>query len=229
MLGAFWFFFLENAFFPNQQQEYGVLAIRAYNSGHPTAEPILLDLAKSQAKVTELTPEIFRHFALPIPNWVYPLWITAAIVLTLVVARRSVGLRWTATTLAVAYVGWRCVMWPLLAVTKFPHSTVPFVLLFVGLAIDLVMLIDLNWLFEAIVGAVVVTGVVYGGLFLQSEAIAAPPVSYLSAPISAVILALLWGTYGYLRRQARTGSLIPPPRSTVTAKPAPKKVRPAAS
>ncbi len=200
MLGAFWFFFLENMFFPNQQQEYGTLAIAAYNSGHPTAEPILLDLARSQAKVTELTPAIFHHFALPIPNWVYPLWITTAIVLTLVVARRSVGLRWTATTLAAAYVAWRCVMWPLLAVTRFPHSTVPFLLLLVGLAIDLVMLADLPWLTEALLGAVVVTGVVYVAAFVQGYVLAAPPISYWSAPVSAAVLAVLWGTFAYLRR-----------------------------
>src|SRR5258706_4171140 len=34
LLGAFWFLFLENMFFPNEQQEYGILAIQAYNSGH---------------------------------------------------------------------------------------------------------------------------------------------------------------------------------------------------
>ncbi len=201
MLGGFWFFFLENVFFPNQQQEYGVLAIRAYDSGHPTAEPILLDLARTQAKVTQLTPAIFHHFALPIPDWVYPLWISTAIVLTLLVARRSVGLRWTATTLAAAYVGWRCVLWPLLAVTSFPHSTVPFLLLPVGLAVDLVTMAGLTWLIEALIGAAAATFAVYLGVFVQSEVLAAPPVSYWSAPVSAALLAVGWAAYAYVRQR----------------------------
>jgi hypothetical protein len=199
LLGALWLFFLENVFFPNEQQEYGTLAIKAYNSGHPTAEPILLDLARSQAKVAQLTPEIFRHFALPIPNWVYPLWISTAIVLTLVVARRSIGWRWTATALAAGYVGWRCVLWPLLVAVKFPPSIVPFALLLVGLAVDLVLRRELPWPVEAVVGAVVVTTAAYVGLFVQGSLITAPPVSYWSAPASALIIAVLWGAFARAR------------------------------
>lgn len=200
MLGALWFFLLEDVFFPNQQQEYGTLAIRAYESGHPSAEPILLNFAASQAKVQQITPAIFHHFALPIPAWVYPLWISTAIVTVLVIARRGVGLRWTASTLALAYVGWRSVIWPLLAVTHFPHSTVPFLLLPVGLAVDLVMLTDLPWLTEALIGAIVVTTVVYAAAYIQSVVLAAPPISYWSAPASALILAGLWGYFAYQRK-----------------------------
>ena len=200
LLGAFWFFFLENVFFPAEQQEYGVLAIRAFDSGHPTAEPSLLAFAANQAKVPAVTPDVFHHFALPIPAWVYPLWISTAIVLTLVVARRSVGLRWTATTLAAAYVGWRCVLWPILAVTRFPHSTVPFLLLLVGLAIDLIAMANLPWLTEAVLGAIGVTAVVYVGAYLQSVVVAAPPISYWSAPVSALIIAVLWGAFARARQ-----------------------------
>ena len=200
-LGAFWFFFLENVFFPNQQQEYGTLAIRAYESGHPTAEPILLRFAASQAKVQQITNPIFEHFALPIPAWVYPLWISTAIVITLVIARRSVGLRWTATTLALAYVGWRSIMWVLLVSTHFPRSTVPFLLIFVGLAVDLVCRLDLPWPREAAAGAVLVTGVVYLGAFVQSQLLAAPPISYWSAPASAVIAAALGSFVAYQRHE----------------------------
>jgi hypothetical protein len=59
-------------------------------------------------------------FSLPVEPWVYPLWAVAAAMLTLVIARRNVGLRWTATTIAVGYVGWRCVLWPILAGVGFP-------------------------------------------------------------------------------------------------------------
>lgn len=205
MLGAFWFFFLEDVFFPNQQQEYGTLAIRAFESGRPTAEVSLRQFAANQAKVPQLTNPVFEHFALPIPSWVYPLWISTAIVLTLVIARRSVGLRWTATTLAVAYVGWRCVMWVLLAATRFPHSTVPFLLLLVGLAVDLACRADLPWLPEAVFGAALTTAAVYLGVFVESYVLAAPPVSYWSAPASFAIIATLWAFFAYLRR---TRSLI---------------------
>jgi hypothetical protein len=192
-------FFLENVFFPNQQQEYGTLAIRAYDSGHPTAEPILMNFAAQQAKVPAITTEVFHRFSLPIPSWVYPLWIVTAVVLVLVAARRSVGLRWTATTVAFAYVAWRCVMWPLLAVAHFPHSTVPFALLAVGLAVDLVMLAGLAWPAEALVGAAVVTAVAYVALFVQSYIVAAPPISYWSAPVAALLLAAGWGVLAALR------------------------------
>ena len=40
------------------------------------------------------------HFSLPVSTWVYPVWITAAVMLMLVAARYSVRWVWTATTLA---------------------------------------------------------------------------------------------------------------------------------
>src|SRR5262249_36020840 len=91
LLGGLWAFFLENVWFPNQQQEYGVLGARAFAAGHPTAEPSLLAFARDQAgaKVIDLT--LFEHFALPIPNWVYLVWATGAAMLVLVLARKSVG------------------------------------------------------------------------------------------------------------------------------------------
>src|SRR5262249_10561405 len=144
---------------------------------------------------------IFEHFALPIPAWVYPLWISTAIVITLVVARRSVGLRWTATTLTLAYVGWRSIMWVLLVSTHFPRSTVPFLLIFVGLAVDLVCRLGLPWRVEALFGAIAVTAVVYLAAFGESVALAAPPISYWSAPVSALIVAVLWGAFAYQRHE----------------------------
>ena len=50
-LVALWFFFLENVWFPNQHQEYGVRALQAYDSGRAEAEPILLQFAADQLGV----------------------------------------------------------------------------------------------------------------------------------------------------------------------------------
>ena len=63
-----WLFFVENALFPNQHQEYGVLGIRAYDAGRPTAEPQLLDFAAAQGA----SP---YEFGLPVPSWVHPAWL----------------------------------------------------------------------------------------------------------------------------------------------------------
>ena len=95
-----WLFFVENVLFPNQHQEYGVLSLAAYRAGHTTAEPSLLDFARSQGQ----TP---TQFMLPVPSWVHPTWLICAGLLALVVARKVVGLRWTATTIAGAYLAYR--------------------------------------------------------------------------------------------------------------------------
>jgi len=110
-----------------------------------------------------------------------------------------VGLRWTATTLALAYVAWRCVLWPLLAVADFPTSAVPFLLLAGALVIDVICLIGLPWLAEAAIGAVLVTGAVYLGGYVQSYALVAPPIGYWSAPVAATILFACWAFVGALR------------------------------
>jgi hypothetical protein len=192
VLAVLWVFFLENMLFPNQQQEYGVLAVRAFESGRPTAEPILLEFARAQAGASVIDADLLRRFSLPIPDWVYLVWAGVAGMLVLVCARKSVGWRFTATTVAGAYVAYRCVMWAALAGVGFPHSTVPFLLLGGALAIDLVCLARLPWLVEAIVGGVAVTGAVYGAAWLQGAALALPPVSYPSALWAALALVEGW-------------------------------------
>ena len=99
-----WLFFVENALFPNQHQEYGVLSLRDYDAGHTTAEPQLLDFAAAQGS----SP---REFMLPVPSWVHPTWLVFAGLLGLLIARKVVGLRWTATTVAGAYLVYRAVAW----------------------------------------------------------------------------------------------------------------------
>ena len=97
-----WLFFVENALFPNQHQEYGVLSVRAFDAGQSTAEPQLLDFAASQGA----SP---LEFALPVPSWVHPAWLICAGLLSLLLARKVVGLRWTATIIAAAYLAYRAV------------------------------------------------------------------------------------------------------------------------
>ncbi|PWW20881.1 hypothetical protein JD79_00004 [Geodermatophilus normandii] len=99
-----WLFFAENVVFPNQHQEYGVLSLRAYEAGQTTAEPQLLDFAAAQGQ----TPTTFM---LPVPPWVHPAWILCAGLLSLVVARKVVGLRWTATLIAGTYLAYRALVW----------------------------------------------------------------------------------------------------------------------
>jgi hypothetical protein len=199
VLGALWFFFLENVWFPDQHQEYGVRELASWDAGKPYAEPSLIDFAAKQIG-HPMDRAAVVHFSLPIPSWVYPLWIVTAAGLTLVAARRSLGLRFTATAVAAGYLAWRCVLWPLLAVTGFPHSTVPFVVLAVGLAVDLACLLELAWPGEALLGSVLVTCSTYLALYVQEQAGAAPPVSYPSALWAGPILAVGWAALSRLRR-----------------------------
>jgi hypothetical protein len=203
VLGALWLFFLENVWFPNQHQEYGVEEIASWDRGRPFAEPELLSFAANQIG-RPVDRQMVVMFSLPVPAWVYPLWIVTAIALTLMVARRSVGLRWTATTIAAGYLVWRCVAFPLLMAGGFPTSAVPFVALAAGVAVDLVCLLSLPWLAEAAVGAVVVTPAVYLGLFVQSYVLVAPPVSYWSSFAAAAILFLAWAGVNALRTRRST-------------------------
>ena len=168
--------------------------LAAWDAGKPYAEPSLLDFAAKQIG-HPMDRAAVLHFSLPVPAWVYPVWIATAAALTLVAARRSVGWRFTATAIAAGYLVWRCALWPLFAVTGFPHSAVPFVVLAVGLAVDVACLVQLAWPAEAAVGAVLVTGATYLALYLQDQAGAAPPVSYSSALWAAPSLAVGWACW----------------------------------
>ncbi|HEY3683160.1 MAG TPA: hypothetical protein VGL93_08980 [Streptosporangiaceae bacterium] len=173
VLGAFWLFFLENVSFPNGHQEYGVLEIASWDRGHPFAEPSLLRFAAEQIG-RPVDRASLLNFALPIPSWVYPFYAVVGAMLVLVLARASVGRRWTATAIAAAYVAYRCLIWPILAGTGFPTSAVPFFLLAGAVVIDLAFLLRLPRYVRPVAGAVAVTAAVYGGLALQSAIAAAP-------------------------------------------------------
>jgi hypothetical protein len=176
-----WLFFVENALFPNQHQEHGVLSLAAYRAGRTTAEPSLLDFAVSQGQ----TP---TQFMLPVPAWVHPAWLVCAGLLALVVARRSVGLRWTATTIAGAYLAYRAVCWVLLTSAGFPPSVLPVMLLAGAVLVDLAVLARVpGWL-----AGPVVTGGVALAAWVQSVVAAIPPWDWAALPVIAVVSGLLW-------------------------------------
>jgi hypothetical protein len=176
-----WLFFLENVLFPNQHQEYGVLSRLDYRAGRPTAEQSLFDFVAAQGR----SPE---QFMLPVPSWVHPAWLVCAGLLTLVVARRVVGLRWTATVLAGLYLGYRAVTGALLAVAGFPPSALPLMLLAGAVAVDLAVSRRVpGWL-----AAPLVTGAVVLAALLQDAVWVIPPWQWTATPVVAAGLAVLW-------------------------------------
>jgi hypothetical protein len=134
---ALWLFFVENVLFPNQHQEYGVLSLRAYDAGESTAEPILLDFARSQGS----SP---AEFMLPVPSWLHPAWLVCAGLLALLIFRRTTRIPWAATIVAAAYLTYRSAVWVLLVAADFPPSVVPFMLLAGAAVIDLATRYRLN-------------------------------------------------------------------------------------
>ena len=75
-------------------------------------------------------------FMLPVPSWVHPAWMICAGLLSLVVARKVVGLRWTATIIAATYLAYRAVMWLGLVAMGFPPSVLPLVLIVGAVLVD---------------------------------------------------------------------------------------------
>ncbi|SEP52202.1 hypothetical protein [Amycolatopsis saalfeldensis] len=202
VLLALWAFFLENTFFPNGQQEYGILGLRAWERGTPEAEPTLLSFAANQIG-HPVDRAAILHFTMPIPSWVYPLWGIAVSGLILALARHTLGRRWSALSVAAAYVGYRSVMWPLLLGLGFPVSTVPFYLPAVGLAVDLAFRVGAGHrVATAGIGALLVTAFGYSALWLQSQfrpwllgdahTESAPPVAYWTALVALAGVFALW-------------------------------------
>ncbi len=186
-----WLFFVENALFPNQHQEYGVLSLRDYLDGHTTAEPQLLDFAAAQGQ----TPTMFM---LPVPSWVHPAWLVCAGLLALVVARKVVGLRWTATAVAATYLAYRAVMWVLLVGMGFPPSVLPFVLLVGAVLVDLAVTYRVpGW-----VAGPVVAGVVYAAATVQETLRMLPPWNWWSVLPVAIVFGALWAAVDRLARSA---------------------------
>lgn len=184
VLTGLWVFFLENTFFPNGQQEYGIIGLRAWERGAPEAEPSLLNFAAAQiGHPVDRTAVL--HFTMPIADWVYPLWGIGVSALVLTLARHTLKHRWAATSVAAAYVAYRMVIWPLLVAGTFPASTIPFYLVFVGLAVDLGHR-------RGLLTGVLVAVFGYGVLWLQSLLDIAPPFAWWTAPIVLAAVALVY-------------------------------------
>ena len=205
-LGLAWFFFLENVLFPSQHQEYGVLGLKAYIEGHPYAEPSLLKFAADQLG-HPVNVESITKFSLPVDAWAYPAWLVGAAMLTLVAARIFVGVRWTATIIATAYIAYRCVVWGALTGAGFPPSAVPFALLAGAIAIDLAFLAGMishadrtvpGRVAVAVLGAAGTAALLGLGLWAQAR-LAAPPVQYSVLPIAALVLAAGWAALTFRR------------------------------
>jgi len=209
-----WGFFLENVLFPAQHQEYGVLSLQAWRDGAPTAEPILLEFAAKQLGMSEVNDATVAGFALPVDSWVYPLWIVGAAVLALVAARRYLGARWTATTIAAGYLAYRMVAWILLSGTSFPPSVPPFLLLAGAVVVDLAFLAIANGYLRAVLGAALVTTTTAAAAALQELTIGIPPIDYPAFVLAGAFLAVAWaGIAGPLR----TASLVPAPLPATAA------------
>jgi hypothetical protein len=241
---ALWAFMFENTFFPTGQQEYGILEIASWFRGSPYAEPELLSFASGQLgrPVDDIAVE---SFAMPIGPWVYPVWAIGVCAALLVFARIMVGWRWTATLVVGGYVLYRCLIWPLLSFTIFPPSVVPFWLLAVGVTVDAVFLLRVNPYLRAVAGAVAVTAVGYGAMWLQTVAFGTPtdlaqlsiaqmrvsfesgnvlhmvPVSWTSVWLAALCLLATWSVVTLLATRSIGLSTPRPPEPTLPYGPEP--------
>jgi len=192
---VFFAFFLENWHFPALHQEYGVYGLKAWLAGRPEAEPSLLAFAAEQmGRPVDLT--MVEKFAQPVSYWVYPLWTAVGSIFVLVLARRVVGMRWTATGIAAGYLAYRVVSGFLLDLMDFPHSAMPFFLLAGAVVIDLAF----RFVPEVpVVGALLTVGATYAGIVLQGWITETPPYELNAWPVAAVLLCVLW--YGQSRIQ----------------------------
>lgn len=193
LLLLLWALLLENVWFPTGQQEYGVLAVAAWDRGEPDAEPVLLQFVADQIgrpvdRVTVL------QFALPMPDWLYPVWLVTVAAFVLVLARWSVGLNWTATVIAAGYVAYRCLAWVALVGGGFPPSAVPFLLIAVAVAVDLAFLVPLPDPVRPLVGSVLVALAAIAGAAVQTEKLVIPPFDQSGLLAGSTVLALMWVT-----------------------------------
>jgi hypothetical protein len=186
-----WLCFVENALFPNQHQEYGVLSVRALDAGRPTAEPLLLEFAAAQGS----SP---LEFALPVPAWVHLAWLVCVGLLALVLARKVVGLRWTATVLAAGYLVYRAAMGLGLAAMGFPPSVLPVVLLVGAVLIDVAVARGVpGWAAGPVVAAAV-----YAAASVLESIGYLPPWNWASVVPVAAGFGLLWAAVDALARSA---------------------------
>ncbi|MBB2913327.1 hypothetical protein FHS43_004625 [Streptosporangium becharense] len=183
VLGGLFVFLFENVWFPAQHQEYGVYSIAAWDRGEPEAEPILIKFAADQIGLPVTDRAVALHFALPVPDQLYPLYAAMAAMIVAVCARAMIGRMFSATAVIGAYLVFRTLIWPLLAVADFPRSAVPVFLIAGALAVDLAFLLR-NPVARAVIGSVGTTLVLDQALRFQNAMFMSPP---LVSPATMVI------------------------------------------
>ena len=135
---------------------------------------------------------------LPVPSWVHPTWLVCAGLLALLLARKVVGLRWTATTVAATYLAYRSVMWLGLVALGFPPSVLPLVLLVGAALVDLAVTHRVpGWLAGPAVAAAV-----YGVATGQEALGLLPPWNWWSVLPVAAGFGILWTAIDLLERSA---------------------------
>ncbi len=231
---ALWALLFEDVYFATGQQEYGILEVASWLRGRPYAEPSLLNFAANQLG-RQVDDTALQHFAMPIAPWVYPVWVIGFCVALLATARMMVGFRFTASAVVAGYVGYRCLIWPILTLGNFPASYLPVWLLPLGFAVDGLFLLRLPHYLRAAVGALVLTAVGYGSLWLSMTMtgtpvdlakmtvaqvraaftaganLLTPPVAWWSIWIAGPLLALTWaGSVWFIDRFLGLDSPRPP-------------------
>ncbi|MBA3471147.1 MAG: hypothetical protein H0T53_16045 [Herpetosiphonaceae bacterium] len=182
---GFWAFLLEDVMFPIGQQEYGVLALDALKKGQSTAAPELVAAAG-------INPELF---IVPVPGWVYPLWMILTVTMVLLAARIVIGKRWTATTVTGLYLAYRLGSYYLLVAGGFPPSYIPMMLLGVAVAIDVAVSMKLH----TVIAVPLVLTAYYGGAYLTKQFTQMPDFPILSMPIIGVLLLGIWAGASWIQ------------------------------
>jgi hypothetical protein len=183
-MAALWLSLMENLWFPNEQQEYGVLSLAAWDRGQPYAEPELLQFAASQIH-HPVDRAAVEHFSLGLPEWLYPVWCILSATITLMLAKRFLRGRLTATAIAACYVGYRVLALGFIAGIGFPPYAVPFWALAIGVAVDLAYLLR-----APLTAAVLAPALGYLALWGQNALLVAPPSDFRSWPAAVAVLLL---------------------------------------
>jgi len=127
---------------------------------------------------------------------VHPAWLICAGLLSLVLARKIVGLRWTATTIAAAYLAYRAVMWLALVGMGFPPSVLPLVLLVGAVLVD----VAVTYRVPGWAAGPLIAGAVYAVGYGQESLGLLPPWNWWSVLPVAVGFGLLWAAVDLLAR-----------------------------
>jgi hypothetical protein len=190
-LAALWLSLMENLWFPNEQQEYGVSSLAAWDRGQPYAQPELLQFAAQQIH-HPVDRAAVEHFTLGLPEWLYPVWCVLSAAVTLTLAKRFLHGRFTATAIAAGYVGYRTLALLFVTGVGFPPYAVPFWALAIGVAVDVAYLLRAPLTVAALAPALG-----YLALWGQSTFLTAPPTDFRSWPVAVVVLlAVLVGIEG---------------------------------